>query len=148
MCYVKFMITNASGTVLKCLVIKRGTLVLHQRRNIYDTFVAPRSSAIKSGYSSTLWTKLDGQVGLLMATGTARATLNVASPCAAYVKLVNASTGKTVGVSTMNVTAGYTGRDVTFNLTPNPLPSGIYDVYVQFDKSGIHYSLLVNVTSN
>lgn len=113
-----------------------------------STTAGTYSSAGISDITSTTWAKLSGNIGQLMATGTARATLNVASPCVAYVKLVNASTGKTVGVSTMNVTAGNTGRNITFVLSPNPLPSGIYDVWVQFDKAGISYSLTVNSTVN
>lgn len=112
------------------------------------TTVASPSYAYKSGFSSTSWTKLDGRIGLLLGTGTARATINVSSACVAYVKLVRVDTGKTVGVSTMNVTADYVGKDITFTLSPNPLLGTEYNVYVMFDKSGIHYSLMVNFTSN
>ena len=110
--------------------------------------VASPSSAYKSGNSSTTWLPLNGRIGLLLGNGTARATINVSSACVAYVKLVRADTGKTVGVSTMNITADYAGKDVTFTLSPNPLPGTIYDVYVMFDRSGVHYSLIVNFTSN
>lgn len=107
------------------------------------------SNASASGDTiSIMWEKLTGRIGLLMSNGTARATLNVASPCIAYVRIVNSSTGDVAGVTTMNVTAGNTGRNITFTLSPNPLPAGTYDVYVKFDKAGIRYSLTVNCTAN
>lgn len=107
------------------------------------TPAASGRNANLSGTTTTSWRRLGGTIGVLLASGTPKATINVASACTAYVRIVNGNTGSTVGTCSMNITTVNT--NVTFTLSPRTLGSGVYYVDVMFSKSNIPYSMVAFV---